>query len=315
MSATAVPVYESCGLRLRSAVPLALPEAPGPEWDVALTWEDGPPVPEQVPAGEPVVLLNGPDRLLYAGARAGGRVTLRVPGLCDFLIPDGGRVVTCRLDPATDPGIASLLASGLLVAVLLMLDGEVVLHASAVEVGGRAVALAGVSGAGKSTLAALLCAHGARLVSDDSLRVHLEPVPACRPGGAHLRLRPAATWVLDRFPARPPVGATSDGRTSVRPERSGGLVPLAAVVLPRLSSTAAGLSFTTLTGPEALYRLLQSFRVCGWQEPGLVRAQFRAAATLARRVRVVDAEIPSGADVAAPVATGLHAEVAALAAG
>jgi hypothetical protein len=44
-----------------------------------------------------------------------------------------------------------------------------VLHASAVETGGRAVVLAGASGSGKSTLTAALVAHGAAYLGDDLL--------------------------------------------------------------------------------------------------------------------------------------------------
>ncbi len=65
------------------------------------------------------------------------------------------------------------------------LVGRPSLHASCVEVGGRAVAFQGLSGVGKSTLAALMIERGARLVTDDALS--LEPRPTtclanpCRP--------------------------------------------------------------------------------------------------------------------------------------
>lgn len=60
------------------------------------------------------------------------------------------------------------------------------------EVGGRAVAFIGSSGIGKTTLKALCCAAGARLVTDDVLRV--EPRDGegwCFHGTCTLRLRPA----------------------------------------------------------------------------------------------------------------------------
>ena len=68
-------------------------------------------------------------------------------------------------------GMVAILVTGLLVAYLLILDGQCVLHASAVEVDGAAVAFLGRSGIGKSTMATLCCAAGARLVTDDVLRL------------------------------------------------------------------------------------------------------------------------------------------------
>ena len=51
--------------------------------------------------------------------------------------------------------------------VLLHRRGHLVLHGSAVDVGGRAVVLVGHKGAGKSTSAAALVARGHRLLTDD----------------------------------------------------------------------------------------------------------------------------------------------------
>ncbi len=50
-------------------------------------------------------------------------------------------------------------------------DGCAVMHASSVEVGGRAVLILGPSGSGKSGLALELMSRGAGLISDDGTRV------------------------------------------------------------------------------------------------------------------------------------------------
>lgn len=52
-------------------------------------------------------------------------------------------------------------------ALVLVGLGKLALHASAVELGGRAYLFMGRAGAGKSTLAAELLEHGARLIGDD----------------------------------------------------------------------------------------------------------------------------------------------------
>lgn len=57
---------------------------------------------------------------------------------------------------------------------VLMLQQQVVLHASAVEHTGAVLALSGSSGRGKSTLARLLAQEGMNLIADDLLVVHLD---------------------------------------------------------------------------------------------------------------------------------------------
>ena len=64
-----------------------------------------------------------------------------------------------------------LFATGTILALILGLQGEHPLRASAVAVDGRAIAIAGASGSGKSTLAAKLCIAGASFVTDDLLRL------------------------------------------------------------------------------------------------------------------------------------------------
>jgi HprK-related kinase A len=79
----------------------------------------------------------------------------------------------------TIPDAAPLpLAQGLLAAEMgmnlqmaLAQRGYLLLHASAVERGGKAVVMTGISGAGKSTLAALLMARGWRLMGDEFVLV------------------------------------------------------------------------------------------------------------------------------------------------
>lgn len=53
-------------------------------------------------------------------------------------------------------------------------DNAVILHATAVSLGGRAVVLIGPSGSGKSSVALQLLALGAQLVADDRLRITVQ---------------------------------------------------------------------------------------------------------------------------------------------
>jgi hypothetical protein len=72
----------------------------------------------------------------------------------------------------------------------LSLRGEHVLHATAVEFDGLAVAFVGVSTAGKSTLAAASVNAGGRLLADDTLLLVLrDQAVGVRPTATHCRLR------------------------------------------------------------------------------------------------------------------------------
>jgi hypothetical protein len=238
----------------------------------------------------------------------GGAVTLRVPGMCDFLIDAGGESVECRPDPGTDLRVVGLLVGGLVVAFLLGLRGEAVLHASAVEFGGSAIALAGDSGAGKSTLAAVLCAKGGMLLSDDVVRLGIGPdgTVRCVGGAPQLRLRPGATWVVDGF-AVPPTGtATVDERLGLEPPAyRGPPLPLAAIALVRPSRSAPAVRLTEMTGGAKVLRLVAATRVAGWTDPTVLSRQFDILVRVAKSVRVVQAEVPWGPPLADHVAPAL----------
>ncbi len=88
-----------------------------------------------------------------------------------------------------------------------------VLHASAVALGGRALLILGPSGSGKSTLALDLLALGARLVADDRTIVTLRdghPV-ASAPAALRGRIEARGLGILTAEPAPPaPVAAAVD---------------------------------------------------------------------------------------------------------
>jgi hypothetical protein len=87
-------------------------------------------------------------------------------GVGVFLIRKGSEVI---IDPA--PGVEDrvlrLPILGPVLTVLMHQRGRLVLHASAIEAAGEAVAFMGASGQGKSTLAAVLESRGYAIVADD----------------------------------------------------------------------------------------------------------------------------------------------------
>lgn len=81
-----------------------------------------------------------------------------IPGPPKVVIDNGMRVT---IEPSSDnPVDIRALLMGPVQAILWHQRGLLPLHASAVSVNGKAIALAGPSGAGKSTLAAALAASG-----------------------------------------------------------------------------------------------------------------------------------------------------------
>lgn len=149
--------YRIAGLAISSD--LALPglygeDADAREPDVAIEAAAIPPTLELAAAAGPTWAIRG-DRFL-----------LRIPGIARFLL-SGGKTIAYEAEPAAAADDIAAFLLGTAFGVLLHQRGLVVLHASAVEVGERAVLFLGASGAGKSTLAAALELRGHRLVADD----------------------------------------------------------------------------------------------------------------------------------------------------
>lgn len=287
--------YALHGLRLRSELALAGFAVDGDEYDVAVRW--GPPaaVPDDVPPGRVIAERLLPHRRWYVAVDQDERYMLRVPGHCDFVIGRRLDSVECRPDPGMDPRMVSLLVGGLVVAFVLELAGHCVLHASAVAVNGGAIAFAGDPGMGKSTLAALFCARGARLVTDDVLRLGFSPTVCCIGGSPQLRIRRRAAPVLCELPEAPPTTVTVDDRLAVTPPASGPADhPLTAVVLPRASRHVSAVRLAPLRGAHAVARLVALTRVAGWSDPEVLARQLHALARVADQVPIVEADVPWG---------------------
>lgn len=301
-------VYGLHGLRLRSELALAGFGLSGAAHDLAVLRGPPGPVSHAAPAG--ALLLRGvvgEILPMYVASERDMVLTLRVPGRCEFAIDRERRTVRCRTDPDTDERLTGVLVAGLVVALILNLDGHAVLHASAVELGGAALAFAGPSGAGKSTLGALMCAAGARLVSDDLLRV--EPVAGrgllCAPGGPQLRLRPRAAWATKGI-GGPPFDVTVDGRLALTPPATrDARLPLRTIVLPRVTPAVDRVVLRTLTGGEAVRALAGTHRLAGWTRPELLRRQFEQTARIAECADVVEATLPRSSRARAQIVPAL----------
>ena len=127
--------------------------------------------------------LGGGCRIHYAGGPA-------------FVMDEGGTTVRvdCR-GASYEDACAYLL--GPIIGIMLRKRGVLCLHASGVDVGGRACAFVGPAGAGKSTMAAAFAEAGWRVLSDDTLALRRHGAAwLAAPGYPRVRLWPEATAAL-----------------------------------------------------------------------------------------------------------------------
>lgn len=302
--------YRAHGLVISSEVELALPPTPPASStpDLVLRCGAQRPIPSEDPPGSRLATLSRPDgTVLYSLARDRDRAILRYPGLCEFVGDPELADITVALHPGADPGLIPVLAAGALVAVHLKLRHELVMHASAVQLDGRALAFVGASGMGKSTLAAVLCRNGCGLVSDDVLRVDLTDPTLVRvyAGSTENRLRMSARELADTAPSDA-VRPTADGRLALRSRTCAGeSLPLAACVVPRPTRRAVDVSVQRLPKSEALLRMIRFPRVVGWSEPASSACEFQALADLVERVPIFEALVPWGPPFRSEVLAGL----------
>jgi hypothetical protein len=121
--------------------------------------------------------------------------------------------------------------------------GDLSIHAASVDVGGRAVLLAGPSRYGKTTLAGAFARAGHRLLSEDSTRCAPGPPPLAFPGPAAIRLRPDVATALAIRGAR--IVAGDDGRVPLlldpATRGSGDGLPIGAVLILRQAADRVAL--------------------------------------------------------------------------
>ncbi|MFC3580839.1 HPr kinase/phosphorylase [Sphingomonas hylomeconis] len=143
-----------------------------------------------------VTIASGalPDRLDGATGGPNWQMTktaflIVVPGIIRMLVSNGADIRYALIgDTAIEDAVAFLSGTGF--GILLHQRERILLHASAVRVGNRAVLFCGASGAGKSTLAGALVTAGYDLVSDDfcAISIDAKGVSHVAPDGRQLKL-------------------------------------------------------------------------------------------------------------------------------
>ncbi len=219
--------------------------------------------------------------------------SLFYPQTGEFRLSADLRSATAHPLPGRD-GILALLLAGSVPSWVLNLHGVPVLHASAVALGGDALAFIGASGMGKTTLAALFCSAGARMVTDDVLRLTRRDEDFfCHHGTRELRLREGAATLAERFSVIP--ARSADNRLTLQLGMDHADLPrLRAIVIPQPSRTRTELSVERLSAVEAGFFLNGYARVYGWRRDEPLRRQFELFTALAGRVPLFRACVPWG---------------------
>jgi hypothetical protein len=184
-----VHFYCISGLSVASEIDLpGLNPAPVDRTPPDVTIRRGP-VPQQLPAASAL----GPTWQI-----AGQQFLMHIPGIARILLSAGSEIVVA---PETESSAADvpIFLLGTAFGILLHQREQIVLHASAVRVNGKAILFCGASGAGKSTLAAALAQRGYPLITDDLCAITMTDagVPMVHSDGRQLKLWAQAIEKLD----------------------------------------------------------------------------------------------------------------------
>jgi hypothetical protein len=223
---------------------------------------------------------------------------LDAPGWgCARVTPDGA-LVECARDDAEDWRWQRFLL-GRVLPFAAVAAGLEVLHAAAVVLEGRALAVTGVSGAGKSSVAAALTQRGAQLLTDDVLAVE--------PGEAGLMAHPGPPLLAlrDRLENVGTVAGEGGGKSYVTVVAAHEPVELARLAVLRRGPDPGGVVVEPLGRPPARV-LLAALFLPELATPARLRGQLEVLEALGGAVEVV--EVRSGRDAsAADVAEALTA--------
>jgi len=221
------------------------------------------------------------------------------------LTRDGSRAV-CRPAPASGWHWRRYLISQVLPFAAL-LHGLEVFHASAVELGGGAVALAGATGLGKSTLALNMHLGGMGFLTDDVVAVQVEGSKViAQPGIAAAKVRRQARDLVsaDRRGLLCKRVTENEHETRYELRRSTGPLPLSVVCTLEQSPETGGLEVRE-EDADPWHLLGNTFNLL-LQHPDRLRAQLDLCTMIAKQARFLRVNVPSRPGPAAAAQLAAH---------
>ena len=209
----------------------------------------------------------------------------------EILVSSDGRCVLCNNLSKMPIESFEAYLTNFAVSAALIQQGEETLHATVVEINGRAIGLLGPSGAGKSTLAAFLLSQGGALVTDDMLRVKFaNGAVFAQPGPHRIKL---FRGPADRYlPKAAECGYWNPAGEKMIFEPRGSVsstVPRTLSALYYLKSPSPPVNFDQpileqLRGVELFKTILSSSMYTGLQSLEQLERQFRFAERLVKKV-------------------------------
>ena len=217
---------------------------------------------------------------------------VRAQRVAEFLIQPATATVRYCTEPEASPAAVRHFLLNQILPRMLAIRRPLVLHASAVCIGGCALVFAGRSGSGKSSLAASLVAHrGAGLISDDGVVVYPGTPPRIVGTYARSRLWSDAQRGLGLTPGNAPAAPEGSKRLlePLGPRRAPwARVPLGAIVLIDVEPAGdAGIRIHPIQGAQAVMALIE-------RSLGLFDAEH---STLARQLDAVASVAASGVPI------------------
>lgn len=278
--------HRAFGLVWRTAFPM--PELsvcePAPSADVTVTLETIPLRKRTRAAPD----SRGPSSLFMRFDR---------PGVAKLEIR-GGSEIAVDPDPGADPLQVRIVVAGIGAALLLLQRGMLPLHATVISAPTGAVLFSGHSGAGKSTTLNEFLQRGYRMVAEDlaALRVDDHGTVWVEPGVAVTRLRADSAAAF---------GTDTRGLARVHPDYDKFVVPVddarrihTAVPVTTIYSLSAHAGHDITLQPLKDARRLHAVLNQVWQKTsarrmGLHETNFRQAAAIASRIRIVEVQRPA----------------------
>lgn len=240
-----------------------------------------------------------PLRFAFATGGTGAIDQLDWRDVGGFRIEDG-RTVAYEAGPGVSDDLVTLPLLGTVMAVVLQRRGRMVLHGSAIAIGGKAWVFVGDKGAGKSTTAAALVGSGRPLLTDDvvALEIGADGRLLLAPGYPQVKLTASATAGMALPDARvlpTPYAAYTKHRHALaapfdtRPIELGGVF-----VLER----GARFNLTPLAGVAAVQALMRFAYLARFGralfEGENARTFLDWCGRVARRASVARLEVPTG---------------------
>jgi energy-coupling factor transporter ATP-binding protein EcfA2 len=170
--------------------------------------------------------------------------------------------------------------------ILLHRHNRLILHASAVNINGEAVAIMGHNGMGKSTTTMALIARGYPLIADDILSVEFDQKdnPAVYPGIGRIKLWPRVyNKYKEKFSNMNVIHSQSPKRSCQLKEQSTSILPLKHIYILEKSSK---IGLSELNYSESLIELIRNSYCANIFQEADEKSHFQEYAEIVRRVPI-----------------------------